>query len=564
MNRISYLVLFFSFLFVVQLSAQTTFPRAAEITVPAGLEEGGFGGIVAGVDFDQDGLPEFYACNTNMVDRPNELVPKIYKFEWNPTTATWDSVWGAVMSDIPLQNTWPGFTTGDLDKDGKPEIIWAPANYLSDPENLNPARIIVFEYPGDGSDNMGVSDGFGGFFPNAKSNLFLGDNVEMRPIRLIIADIDGDNTDEIIFADRRSAPSYTNTADWNFGVVSVSDIPDNGGDLETWTVEANGAGDLNISATGNKWDVAVLNNYIYLFDGELTGGSGVWPVRWNGTAYETLPAQYGIAGGNSSFKAAITYDVDGDNSDEMIVGEWLDATVGQGANVWLLKQDGDTLTSTLIADLEPFGVVRLNSVAAGDLDNDGKVDFVFGSRYEANNTSKVPILRLAYQGGDITNPASWVASLLDSGYWNNNGDMEVYVGNVDGDPADEVFYTQGYTRGNSNDTVMALVLLDPQVTPVSVEKESNLIPSEFYLDQNFPNPFNPSTTIKFGLNKAANVDLRVYDALGSEVAILVSNKYMEGGSYNVKFDASNLASGIYIYRLTTGDVVISKKMQLLK
>ncbi|MDX9712807.1 MAG: T9SS type A sorting domain-containing protein, partial [Ignavibacteriaceae bacterium] len=61
-----------------------------------------------------------------------------------------------------------------------------------------------------------------------------------------------------------------------------------------------------------------------------------------------------------------------------------------------------------------------------------------------------------------------------------------------------------------------------------------------------------------------NVDLRIYDVLGKEVVVLINNEFMSAGSYNVKFDASKLASGNYVYSLTAGTKKISKKMQLLK
>ena len=194
-----------------------------------------------------------------MIDRPYELVPKIYKFEWNPTTASWDSVWGAV-APLDLQNTWPAFTWGDLDNDGRAEIYWAPVNYCPYPEV---ARILVYEYPGDGSDNMGVYDGFGGFTPNASTTIVSGDRINLRPIRFVIADPDGDGTDELIFADRAGTVIIILV----FYLLMIFRII--GGGLETWTTEFNGLGDINLSGTGSKWDLAVLNNYIYLFDGNL-------------------------------------------------------------------------------------------------------------------------------------------------------------------------------------------------------------------------------------------------------------------------------------------------------
>jgi hypothetical protein len=98
--------------------------------------------------------------------------------------------------------------------------------------------------------------------------------------------------------------------------------------------------------------------------------------------------------------------------------------------------------------------------------------------------------------------------------------------------------------------------------PVSVENEGQPV-TDYALTQNYPNPFNPSTQIKFALKESGFVTLKVYDALGKEVATLVKGDYASG-SYNVSFDASGLSSGIYFYRLETGSFVQTNKMMLLK
>ena len=85
----------------------------------------------------------------------------------------------------------------------------------------------------------------------------------------------------------------------------------------------------------------------------------------------------------------------------------------------------------------------------------------------------------------------------------------------------------------------------------------------FKLDQNYPNPFNPTTSIKFELPKSSHISLSVYDVLGREVSVLVNEK-MEAGIHEVKFDGANVASGVYFYRLQTGDLVQSKRLLLLK
>ena len=88
-------------------------------------------------------------------------------------------------------------------------------------------------------------------------------------------------------------------------------------------------------------------------------------------------------------------------------------------------------------------------------------------------------------------------------------------------------------------------------------------PTEFSLSQNYPNPFNPATNIQYAISSRQLVTLKVYDVLGKEVAILV-NEEKPAGSYDVEFNASNLASGIYCYQLKAGDFIQSKKMILLK
>ncbi|GBD89322.1 hypothetical protein BMS3Abin04_00026 [bacterium BMS3Abin04] len=88
-------------------------------------------------------------------------------------------------------------------------------------------------------------------------------------------------------------------------------------------------------------------------------------------------------------------------------------------------------------------------------------------------------------------------------------------------------------------------------------------PAKFELSQNYPNPFNPTTNIRFTLPEAGIVKLAVYNLLGQKVADLV-NGNMEAGFHNITFNGSNLATGIYIYRLESGNNVMIRKMQLVK
>ncbi|NNG27032.1 MAG: T9SS type A sorting domain-containing protein, partial [Ignavibacteriaceae bacterium] len=95
------------------------------------------------------------------------------------------------------------------------------------------------------------------------------------------------------------------------------------------------------------------------------------------------------------------------------------------------------------------------------------------------------------------------------------------------------------------------------------EINNNPFPKRFSLSQNYPNPFNPTTTIKFDIPERSIATLKIYNVLAKEIVVLFEEEKTPG-SYEVKFDATNLSSGIYFYRLNAGDFVETKKMVLIK
>jgi hypothetical protein len=92
---------------------------------------------------------------------------------------------------------------------------------------------------------------------------------------------------------------------------------------------------------------------------------------------------------------------------------------------------------------------------------------------------------------------------------------------------------------------------------------NNYTPDDYSLSQNYPNPFNPSTTIEFSVQAPGRYTLTVFNILGQEVANLVDQE-LSSGVFRINFDASNLSSGIYLYRLSGNKVNITKKMMLIK
>ncbi len=97
----------------------------------------------------------------------------------------------------------------------------------------------------------------------------------------------------------------------------------------------------------------------------------------------------------------------------------------------------------------------------------------------------------------------------------------------------------------------------------SVEQIPDILPTKFRLEQNFPNPFNPTTHIIFTIPKPSHVILKVFDTLGREVATLMDEE-KQAGEYHILFNAGGLSTGVYLYRLEAGDYTETRKLILEK
>ena len=137
---------------------------------------------------------------------------------------------------------------------------------------------------------------------------------------------------------------------------------------------------------------------------------------------------------------------------------------------------------------------------------------------------------------------------------NTNGAHSVYAVDVNGDGDIDVL---------SASWLDDRIVCYENLSIVNIVENSNEFPTEFRLSQNYPNPFNPLTAIKYQIPEISFVTIKVYDVLGNEIANLV-NEEKPIGSYTVEFDAKNLPSSIYFYRLQAGSFVETKKMVLMK
>ena len=121
------------------------------------------------------------------------------------------------------------------------------------------------------------------------------------------------------------------------------------------------------------------------------------------------------------------------------------------------------------------------------------------------------------------------------------------------------------SHGIHNTLLVQKLLTDAisHFTPTGVKDVNNKMPVSFSLSQNYPNPFNPSTQISFSVPYGSNVNITIYDILGNEVTNLI-NGYYAPGTYKVRWNAQNYASGIYLYKIEAGNFINIKKMVLLK
>lgn len=161
-------------------------------------------------------------------------------------------------------------------------------------------------------------------------------------------------------------------------------------------------------------------------------------------------------------------------------------------------------------------------------------------------------LYVSYEMSRITSKYPDVLSNPNTTYW------EVYF---------EATFTDQFGNGYHRDLTVLIdaytgVLLFTSV-PTSIENPTEEQPTSIELSQNYPNPFNPSTKISFNLPLSSHVKLTVYDMVGKEVATLADGMFPVGTN-NLSWDAANMASGVYIYRLQAGDQILVRKMTLMK
>jgi hypothetical protein len=257
-------------------------------------------------------------------------------------------------------------------------------------------------------------------------------------------------------------------------------------------------------------------------------------------------------------------DVNNDGINEMYI-----ATTEPNNKIFIVTgiTDISQMDSTDIKLLYTIPVTaggKFRSMYIADPDRDGNADLMIGG--ESNGQ----IFTLEYKGtGNPADSSSWEHRVLYDAFV-ESGLTTISPRLFYGSPADDmdkdgndeyVFVNYSPDYGTWPDDVPLRVIEIDRAT--GVIRHDGIVPGKTELLPNYPNPFNPTTTIRYRTAAAGPVKVIVYDLLGKETAVLV-DEVQNAGEYTVRFNAAGLASGLYIYSLQAGTTTEMKKMMLLK
>jgi hypothetical protein len=292
---------------------------------------------------------------------------------------------------------------------------------------------------------------------------------------------------------------------------------------------------------GASWDNSTRTTYTYnTNDLIIEVLAETWSGSWVNSNYDTrtynamghiLTQIYYIWSGaawQNFTQLLYTYDSNGNNT-QYLVQNWdpVDGWVNSGQ--YLYQFDGNNNQTEQLLQLWNNGTTSWV--------NQEKIN----STYNSQNSPLTTLYQLWNTGTGWEN-TSYIMDTYDA----NNNLSERVVQNWDG--------AAWVNFGRQTGFIWKLI------TDVG---DDELLVNEFKLFNNYPNPFNPSTTIKFNVPSISEVTIRIYDVLGNEIETLV-NQEKTAGTYEVEFNSEGISSGIYLYRITAGDFTQTKKMILLK
>lgn len=547
-------------------------------TFPNGYTGGDMTNIKYVGDTDQDGKGEFVFLTTNsdscyfvMYEATgDDSYEQVFVFPFLP-------VWNGLFRD------WTAITVGDLNGNGVVEIIVGlPVDMTSTVIDHNPPRLVVFEWAGTVGENMYGYDN--GTTPNTYWNFDVPDDYSIVPFQFTIDDIDQDGTLELIadFREPKAVYVISQTESWDFPLWNIEwHITNDSGD-PNYVDHFDGGGYYgscigDLDSDGKKeifvpvWDLLTLNIYECQEPGNFTREAYIRHVRPD----TDFGAVRGVQVGDVNNDGVKEFYYAGSDKDANDMGH-----IFAISNV----TDVSLVDSASFVDIMAYPTHPNNNTGRAartgiltDIDNDGNADLmVCGS-------GNGQIYDIEYKGsGDPLDPNSWTFTIAFD-LWEH---WATYLPDTtiaamsprfwDGDVCDDmdddghkefVAINYGTDRNIVPDDPWFYIFEEGPVTKVARSLNNN-VPETFKLYQCHPNPFNPTTTIKYSVPKESFISLKIYNTLGIEVRSLVEGMATPG-EHNIPWDGKDnlgnvVSSGTYFYRLKAGSHIYTRSMSLVK
>ena len=597
LTEIIFCVFFLSFFNVNILMAQMfTKITTGEITEILGNSQGS-----SWADYDNDGLLDVLITNTSGfgTNKPNLLYHNEGGGQF--TLVYSGSIWNDILS-ASCSSNW-----GDYDNDGRPDLFecvaFAKENRLYHNEGNGDFRLIASELQGDATsdaswvdfDNDGSLDMYITVQESGKNILYhnSGKGSFTRVDTGIIVS-DNDCSESFSWAD------YDNDGDLD---VFVSNLNFSAGSAVNrlyinqgkgyFTSTSSGAVILKdvANTAGASWGDYDNDGNLDLYVVNFQSINQLFHNKGDGTFEKIIIDPPEAAGGNSVGSTWGDFDNDGDldlfvTCDRGFPNE---TSPSFRQNLLFLNEGNGQFTRITSGDIITDGG---HTCTAADYDNDGDLDILI-----VNGSLGPPYVNYLYSNNGNTN--NWI-TLTCQGTVSNKSAIGARVkakANINGEDVWQLREIAQNTGCHSNNdprvhfglgTASVIDSLIVRWPSGSVDVYTDVTPNKFYtategathlttaanqfktslpvrlsLSQNYPNPFNPSTEIRYQISEVSNVSLKVYDVLGREVRTLVNRK-QGPGTYEVRFDASGLASGVYFCRIKAGNFAKTMKLTVLK